>query len=527
MSAVGSALRRAAAVSGAVVACAAVVAGAGAATAAAAQPTQFVAKLYTEALGRVPDQAGWADAMSFFDRNGCSQATLKTKGEQIFGSPEYAGLGYANASKALTAYRAVLSSEPDQAGYDNAVRALNGGYPFAQFVTDLFDSAAFRAMAATICSADQGYGWGANDAPTAPLGGAGFSGTQAALQAAIDATPAGGTLALAPRAVVRLTGTLFVKAGVTVTTTGAPGLSRYADMGRLVRQPGWRGVSVVLNPGARLERVWVSGARARESAYDRERYSVQVHGGVRAGVIGSRVDNPSGASSIRALGTADGFPCTDMEVTGNLVESYTADYFSVRQTDGISVGCEDTTITGNSVIDATDVALIVFAVSPTVAQASQVSGNTIVAAGHNANAALGADPWICTAGPDGPGVASRSLAGMNMTGNTFWTGSRTYFQIGISVGTREWFPTNGCNATGGSFTANGTGSGSARVGTGIAVSGVLRTTVTGNSPTIALVPGVNTCPSHAVGASVRDGYASGTIQTYTDALYFGCIYWPT
>lgn len=519
-------LRRAAAALGAVVACAAA-AGVVAETAAAARPEQFVAKLYTEALGRVPDQAGWADAVRFFDVNGCSAATLKTKGQQIFGSAEFAALGYSNAAKVIAAYRAILSTDPDQAGFDARRTALDAGYPFASVVTDLFDSAGFRAMAPTICDADQGYGWGVNDAPTAPLGGAGFSGTQAALQAAIDATPAGGTLALAPRAVVRLTGTLFVKAGVTVTTTGTPGLSRYAEMGRLVRQPGWRGVSVVLNPGARLEHVWVSGARARESSYDRERYSVQVHGGVDAGVVDSRVDNPSGASSIRALGTADGFPCTDMEVSGNLVESYTADYFSVRQTDGISVGCEDTTITGNSVIDATDVALIVFAVSPTVPQASQVSGNTIVAAGHNANAALGADPWICTAGPDGPGVASRSLAGMNMTGNTFWTGSRTYFQIGISVGTREWFPTNGCNATGGSFTSNGTGSGSARVGTGIAVSGVLRATVTGNAPTLVLVPGVNTCPSHAVAASVRDGYASGTIQPYTDALYFGCIYWPT
>jgi hypothetical protein len=516
-------LRRAA------VACAAAVAGAAAfaATASAAQPTQFVAKLYTEALGRTPDQAGWADAMSFFDANGCSAATLKTKGEQVFQSPEYAGLGYSNAAKVLTAYRAILSTEPDQAGFDTRVAALDRGYAFGSLVSDLFDSAGFRAMASTICTADQGYGWGVNDAPTAPLGGSGFSGTQAALQAAIDATPAGGTLALAPRAVVRLTGTLYVKAGVTLTTTGAPPLSRYAELGRLVRQPGWRGVSVVLNPGARLQSVWVSGARPRESSYDRERYSVQVHGGTNAGVVNSRVDNPSGASSIRALGAADGFPCSGMQVTGNLVESYTADYFSVRQTDGISVGCEDTTITGNSVIDATDVALIVFAVSPTVPQASQVSGNTIVAAGHNANAALGADPWICSAGPDGPGVASRSLAGMNMTRNTFWTGSRTYFQIGISVGTREWFPTNGCNATGGSFTSNGTGSGSARVGTGIAVSGVLRTTVTGNSPTLTLVPGVNTCPSLAVGASVRDGYASGTLQTYTDALYFGCIYWPT
>jgi len=518
-----SLLRRAA------VACAAAVAGAGAfaASAAAAQPTQFVAKLYTEALGRVPDQAGWADAISFFDSNGCSAATLKTKGQQVFQSPEYAALGYDNAAKVLTAYRAILSSEPDQAGFDARLVALDSGYPFASLVSDLFDSSAFRSMASTICTADQGYGWGVNDAPTTPLGGSGFSGTQAALQAAIDATPAGGTLALAPHAVVRLTSTLYVKAGVTLTTTGAPDVNHYANMGRLVRQPGWRGVSVVLNPGARLQNVWVSGARPRESSYDRERYSVQVHGGTNAGVLSSRVDNPSGASSIRALGAADGFPCANMQVTGNLVESYTADYFSVRQTDGISVGCENTTITGNSVIDATDVALIVFAVSPTVPQASQVSGNTIVAAGHNANAALGADPWICSAGPDGPGVASRSLAGMNMTRNTFWTGSRTYFQIGISVGTREWFPTNGCNATGGSFTSNGTGTGSARVGTGIAVSGVLRTTVTGNNPTITLVPGVNTCPSLAVGASVRDGYASGTLQSYTDALYFGCIYWPT
>lgn len=488
-------------------------------------PAQYIAKLYTEALGRQPDQSGWAAAVSFFEASGCSTATLTTKGTQFFQSAEFSGLDYSNAEKVLVGYRTVLSTEPLQSDFDNAVAALNSGLTFTTFIGNLYSSAAFGSMASTICTASQGYGWGANPAPTLPVATSGFSGSQAALQATIDAAAPGSTVALAQGAVVRLTSALEVKPGVTLTTFGSPARQSYAKLGRLVREPGFTEAAVVLDPGARLQRLWVSGDRGREASYDRNRWTVEGHGGADTGVLDSRVDNPAGASSIRLLGAGNGLPCSANRVQGNLVESYVADYFSVRQTDAISVGCENTTISGNAVIDHTDVGIIIFSVSPTVPQASQVTGNTVIATGHNANAAYAADAYICDP-PDGAGVASRSFAGTRMSDNLFWTSSKAYFQFGLSVGTRAWFSTNGCNGTGGTFTGNNTGTGSARVGSGIVVSGILNTTVTGNNPTVTLVPGVNTCPVQTVGASYTAGLASGTVQTFTDAAYIGCVYWP-
>jgi hypothetical protein len=39
-------------------------------------PAQFIAKQYTAALGRIPDQPGWQSAVSYFQQNGCSVGTL-------------------------------------------------------------------------------------------------------------------------------------------------------------------------------------------------------------------------------------------------------------------------------------------------------------------------------------------------------------------------------------------------------------------------------------------------------------------
>ena len=107
-------------------------------------------------------------------------------------------------------------------------------------------------------------------APAAPVdvgpGGPGFTGDQAALQAALDATPPGGTVSLAPRAVVRISTPLRIPRGVTLTTTGEPALTHYASMGRLVRggpPPDAKESSVVdLAQDATLSHVWVSGGRA-------------------------------------------------------------------------------------------------------------------------------------------------------------------------------------------------------------------------------------------------------------------------
>ncbi len=51
----------------------------------AAVPTQFIAKMYTEALGRAPDPTGWSAAVEYFRENGCNERLLKTWGGSVAG----------------------------------------------------------------------------------------------------------------------------------------------------------------------------------------------------------------------------------------------------------------------------------------------------------------------------------------------------------------------------------------------------------------------------------------------------------
>jgi hypothetical protein len=111
-----------------------------AAPAAAVVPTQWIAKMYTEALGRVPDQTGWQNSVDNFNTNGCSASTLQNHGAPFYKSSEFNGLGYDNPAKLLALYRGVLNREPDP-GFTSNLNALNTGtLTWPQMVDQFFTS---------------------------------------------------------------------------------------------------------------------------------------------------------------------------------------------------------------------------------------------------------------------------------------------------------------------------------------------------------------------------------------------------
>lgn len=511
----------------AVVVIAAVLAPASAAQATTKIPDQFIAKMYTEVLGRAPDPSGWAHHRSSFVGTGCDAASLAGKVREFFSTAEFASRGYDDAERVLVAYRAVLNREADITGFTDRVTRMGTGTSFTTVVDELLGSPEFASLATRICDpAATGYGFDDSGLPLdLPNAGSGFRGTQAQLQAVLDATPAGGTVTIARHTVVRLTTSLFIPAGVKLTTAGSPSAQSYASMARLTREPGWTGPSVQLVGGATLDRVWVSGARGRESGWDRDRASILMLGGTGTSVVSSRLSEPSGASSLRSAGAGDSLPCTDNLIRGNLITSYTAEFTTIRQADGLSVGCEDTLVEGNAVIDATDVAIVLFPVSATVPQSSRVTGNTVIHAGIRAQGSIAVDSLFGATG-DAPGTSSRSFAGGSIDANTLWMGEGVTAQIAISVGGRPWYGANGLTFTGGSVTGNTSAGLPVRAATAIAISGALGTTVSGNTLTATLIPSASPCPSHAIGASTSAGYASGTLPGATDALYYGCILFP-
>ena len=484
------------------------------AQAASVVPTQWISKIYTEALGRLPDQTAWSNMESYFQTNGCSASTLSTEGQPLFNSSEYTGLGYTNAAKLLTLYRGALNREPDSSGYNYNLNALNGGTSWATMVNQFFTSSEFNTLASTICGSNPDYGWGTTPVMAIPTSSSGFTGTESQLQSQLNATASGGTVALAQSALVTLGSTLVIPSGVTLTTTGSPSHNKYALMGRLVRSSNFSSQAVELKPGAKLTYVWVDGQRDSGTNYNSSSINIQIDGGSGTTVSNDRIGNTAGWTNLHAEGTYEGYPCASNTITNNLVDAYTSLHSNNQWSDGLSVACENATVENNSVVDATDVGIVLFRASPAV-QASKVSNNTILSAGNSAFGGIVADPLT-------GGASNPSFSGSSIDHNTLWTGQYTYFHLGLSVGTRAWFGTNANTATGASFSYNTTGTQTAEVTSGIAVSGMLNAYVQNN--TLSVILGQHgACPMEKVGASVSAGYASGSIQPYTDVLYSACI----
>jgi len=315
---------------------------------------------------------------------------------------------------------------------------------------------------------------------------------------------------------------------VTLATTGFPTIFEYAKQARLVRQfqTTSGGPAVAISGGGALKSVWVDGQRSVSFVFKLLDINIAMLGGTGTTVDNVRSTNTTGWTSLFAAGS-DGrlsggiygsHPCSANKITNSFVTGYQAAHNDSTWGDGISIGCEDTTVTNNGVIDATDVGIILFE-GWTATQKSQVTGNMVLSAGLSAYAAYAMDPLTTGDG----GLASYSFAGAAISNNNYWTGGDTHFDIGLAVGTRAWFGNSSSRGIGGSFVNNSTQDIAARVDTGIAIGGMSNVTVTGNTTNFSLVNS-NNCPNVKIAAAVSAGWASGTIQgPYTDVDFPSCI----
>jgi hypothetical protein len=226
-------------------------------------------------------------------------------------------------------------------------------------------------------------------------------------------------------------------------------------------------------------------------------------GGVGTAVSGSKISNSMGWTSLLALGSFEGWPCQSTTIEGNVITAYSSEHLQFDGkgpwTDGLSVACEHATVQNNAIIDATDVGIVLFR-SGSATQASMVRNNLILSAGNSAYGALVVDGLL------DQGV-THDFTGTTLTGNAFWTGPNTHFDLGMSIGTRPWFGNRSDAGTGATVTNNTTNGLTAIVGTGIALSGMYNATVQGNSLTLS-VRAVSSCP-HVKLAIDADGYAAG------------------
>ncbi|HVT18530.1 MAG TPA: DUF4214 domain-containing protein [Thermoanaerobaculia bacterium] len=483
--------------------------------AAATTPNQFVAKIYTDGLGRIPDPSGWQNSFNTFNALGCSASSLQTFGGTVMTSGEYQAFPYDNAARLLTLYRTVLNREPDSAGFNSNLQTLDNGGSWSAMVNSFFSTTEFQQLAPSICNppSDFSYSFGSSPVIDIPVSGSGFQGSGDQLQSLLNSTSSGQTVWLAQKAVIRLTSPLVIPSGVTLATTGNPPHNNYALMARLVRAAAFNAAAVMLNSGAKLQHVWVDGQRG-QIGFDASRINIEIEGGSGTEVSNCMITNTSGGTNLKALGTGEGLPCASSSVLQNLVTAYSTSHFNFLWSDGVSIACENTTVYDNEIVDATDVGIVLFD-GGTAVQRSQVYHNRILNSGNSAYGGIVADPWT------GAGI-QHDYTGAAVYDNTLWTGA-AHYEIVLSLGNRPWFDNNSATGIGVSFTSNNTGSFSANANTGIVVSGMLNVTEQNNNLSLNLNH-YCACPQVAVAAAVSAGYASGNIQRpYTDVNVPGCI----
>jgi hypothetical protein len=509
-------------------------------------PAQAIAKLYTEGLGRAPDQNGWKAIEQYFQAGGCGAPQIKAVAIGVLDSPEANALPYSPEDRVLTYYRSILNRDPDAGGLAYWVAQMRLK-PAKEVIGAIASSSeAVNYQLRSCVGGSQGFGSGAVAATM----------TGAQLQAAIDNLPAGGTLTLPQRTVVSADRSIVLHRGRTLTTEGSPGPNAYAIQARIVRSANFTGPLIALKPGAVLQALWIDGGRSRWT-YIPGNYNVRAEGGFGTSVLSSKLSDTAGATSIEFRNAPDVLEAeSDRRAIGNraidnLITSYSSSQLTRTWSDGISVHAEGTELRNNAVIDATDVAIILFSYpSPwlggsIVPQASQAIGNTIINTGNNAFAALAVDPFFTYArvnnSPavgDAIGVSSRSFVGTRIENNLFWTGGSGTYEIGMAIGTRPWFGINSYTGRGGVYNGNTTGVLSANVDFGIVVSGMIDVEVQ-NNRLLLNASDFSLCPytsetqasradrrSRSGNVGLGLGFASGSIQDgggYVIAPFTGCI----
>lgn len=477
-----------------------------AAPAAQASSYQFTAKLYTESLGRAPDGAGWNNYLSYFTTHGCNQASLAALANSFYVSAEYSGLGYAHSEQVLTAYRGVLSREPRADEIASGTQALDSGEPLGTFINALTSSGEFAGMVSTICQPG-GYAWGSNKAVGLPLAGAVES--VSALRARLSA--AGTTaakdpqhkrivVALAPHAIYEVSdGPIVVPTYVTLATQDSGGNqplhTHYASMARIVRTAmfnagnGDEGTTalVMLRGGASLRSVWVSGQRSFLAGHPFNRGSTNVFAlsGNGTSIAQVRSDTSAGFSNLHTFGSYEDpgqVACTSETISGTLITAYSANHYNSGEdhTDGITFSCDHAVISGNQIVDVSDVGIVAFPAATSVprVQNSLVHDNIVVSAGLPAYAAYGIDQRA---------AQNASFAGLSFDNNQFFAAPDSHFDIGLALGSFAWGPLKNqtiageTTGIGASMTNNTTAGVSTPLQWGIVVDGMVNATVQGNA----------------------------------------------
>lgn len=388
--------------------------------AASSSAPQFIAKLYTEALGRAPDGGGFDYWTGYIRNSSCSIGSLQAVARYFFTSWEYQSIsaGYNNANRIVTLYRALFSREPDQGGLDYWRGQLDGGVPFGNVMNAFLSSQEFNTIAAKACDpASPGYGFGARLFSYPVQGGDNLAIASPVIYGRVYTSDEvqklmdwrlnqNSVVELEPNSVVMVTNPIGVYSGKTLRTAGSPGLSNYARMARFVRVRDFSG-PMISTAGSKITNIWIDGGRGTALSSDDTRGEAI---NIRTSFIGDvvinvRSDNTAGTTTLMASGANNSGYCSGNTISSNLITAYSSRYQRINGraawADGLTVYCENAQITGNQIVDVTDAPIVLFSGYPgnrsqwteNGAQSSRVAGNKVFNAGNSAYWGIGFEPY--------------------------------------------------------------------------------------------------------------------------------------
>lgn len=461
---------------------------------------QFIGKLFTEGLGRLPSPTEYKSYMSAIEEKGCTAAVLGELAGRLFGQPDFAALRLEPGEAALAVYRALLNRDPLAGEAAQFAQRLQQE-PAAAIAAGLAAEAEFAALLPAIVEGP--YYWGANNAAWSP------SGTLLAdddVQALLDGPEQ--VIELPRGALVLVSGTINIPAGKTLRTAGQP--AHYAQKARLLRVANVALPLVKVQAGGTLSHTWLDGNR---SAYYGDPGGLQRGVNVETAGDGVRLaDNRvNDATAPTHLVASDGYK--GAHIVRNLLTCYaTSHYAGVNGgwADAITHASTDSLIEGNEVADATDVGIIVFrfvSEGYTEPQNTLVRRNTVVNFGNSAYAGYDIDPWF------GKGLVM-NFRGCSFEENAVWTSMKAHQHIVLSFAPLAWTGIEGATAVGGRMVGNYTPEGLiCLAAAGIAVDGVDQYEIRGNQLQLYIGPWANEPQGFAVRSiSLNSANGQGDLQ---------------
>jgi len=431
------------------------------------KPYQFIAKIWTEALGRIVDPPTWqaeegniVNEFSYFQ----NLVRLVYKSSEFYNDyPISDSDALWRKSRLLALYRGALNREPDEAGFNSYLPQFNDKDTWEYVVDCITGGTEFSELVNTmIYKANNGlphYGWGT----TPPLTEINknfnstkrnFNGTEDDLQLLL--TNLGNknepdSVTLAPMAVIYITKQLKIPANIVLTTEGNPSNNKYAKMARLVKQKKINTDMISLAANSVLKNVWIDGSFGRvlkETANGDNACVTNLNNtdvssdGLK--ILNCRFTDASGSDFIKLhtggiAGSTNSRRILDYaEVKFNLITAYSTSHMKTYPdlddpapwTEGIDIGMmKNGLISENQIVDITDGAICLFHTRSIDTYNTQIQFNQILNAGNSAVAGIVFDQEYNTLLTE-----NYDYSGAFVHHNTIWTSPTAHIDRVLHIG---------------------------------------------------------------------------------------------